>query len=71
VSEVLTNGSQKILKVLAQGPCTPKQLRERTGLSERTISHHLRILQQQDPPVISKRWMLEDARQAVYSIIKS
>lgn len=60
-----------VLKELSKGSCTPKDLVERTGLAPRTVSTNLKTLLQRDPPMVSKRWMLEDARQAVYSIIKS
>ena len=71
VSKRITNGVERILEELAKEPCTPKQLIERTGLAGRTVSFHLRLLLQQDPPVISKRWNLEDVRQPVYAIIES
>ena len=67
----IMNGSERILRELSKSACTPKQLIARTGLAGRTVSLYLKIFLQQDPPLVSKRWKLEDARQAVYSIIKS
>ncbi len=68
---MLSKAVAKILDELSKEPCTPKQLVQHTGLAGRTVSFHLRNLLQKNPPLIEKWWNLEDARQAVYSIIKS